>query len=226
MCVRSPTWVAKYIAGTGMVVPASPPLPPEIGRPCASVAVPLNLVLKLMPVTSAWMTLPLSNDMAAGLFTITEASSPAAAEPAKARPSAAALFSLSWKALACAAWGATSAPAMASERAAMASGRVLRFSFDMRCGSCFCSALGRRHVRGKPKIYPFSYARLTIWGGTLDDLTRNLQVLMQQSCNGGGLQHCRGAASFGRVVSRIAARLPSCTATSTPACANPTPTSG
>ena len=51
--MRSLTWVAKNNAGTGNVVPPSPPLPPSIGRPMTSVAVPLNLVLKLMAVTSA-----------------------------------------------------------------------------------------------------------------------------------------------------------------------------
>src|ERR1700742_1571320 len=54
MCQRSPSWVEAKNAGIGNVVPASPPLPPLIGRPSASWAEPENLALKLTAVMSAW----------------------------------------------------------------------------------------------------------------------------------------------------------------------------
>ena len=82
MCTLSDTLVAKNSAGTGSVVPASPPLPPLIGRPSTSCALPWNLALKLMAVTSAWKYVPSSSLMAAGLFATTETSPPAVAEPA------------------------------------------------------------------------------------------------------------------------------------------------
>jgi hypothetical protein len=100
--------VWKYAAGTAAMVPASPPLPPEIGMPVpapvgpARRPPPSKSAEKLMALTSAWNWVSFMWRIAAGLVAITEASPGALPEPANARPRPLALFSFSWNAAPCA----------------------------------------------------------------------------------------------------------------------------
>src|SRR5215472_7192135 len=82
------------------VLPASPPLLPPIGvvpaggqRPQVSVAPPENLSEGIMRLASTWPRSPVNSVMPAGLLKIVERKSAEEALPAKAVPSASALFS-------------------------------------------------------------------------------------------------------------------------------------
>ncbi|KAG1250384.1 hypothetical protein G6F68_012832 [Rhizopus microsporus] len=100
----------KSAAGTGAIMPASPPSPPVCAAPVGLRPWPLNSALKLMALTSPWIRVPSSWRMPAGLTAMMEASPSALPEPANARPRPLALFSFNWNAAALAS-AAASAPA-------------------------------------------------------------------------------------------------------------------
>ena len=130
----SPIGNTAESAGTTVESPASPPLLPRrgccSGLPAAALPPPLKSADRSIIVASTCMVVFLNVDIAAGLFATTEVSPPAVAEPAKARPMALTLFSLSWKPDAWA-WPNASAPQIAS---ASAETRVMLWT----CGIALC----------------------------------------------------------------------------------------
>src|SRR5439155_16210238 len=85
-----------YAAGTGRTLAALPPFPPPIRCPVAVLPVPEKTADGMTMLMSPETRFPERPTIPAGLLAMTLGSSVDAAAPAKALPSAAALFSRSW----------------------------------------------------------------------------------------------------------------------------------